>query len=116
MDTVAIAVGVGFTANTTLMKAVEFTGVENQVAALASENRSLLSKALLLVVHLLTESSQKCVIAWFLERVVWQLASSPMNLSAASAAIQHPFVSSLRSNKEPWRGYLAGGCEGDPPY
>jgi hypothetical protein len=47
MDTVAIAVGVGFTANKTLMKAVEFTGVENQVAALASDNRGLLSKALI---------------------------------------------------------------------
>lgn len=41
MDTVAIAVGVGGTANTTLMKAVEFTGVEHQVAALATQADSV---------------------------------------------------------------------------
>lgn len=37
MDTVAIAVGVGETANKTLMKDVEFIGVKNQVAALATQ-------------------------------------------------------------------------------
>lgn len=36
VDTVAITVGVGFSLNASVMKAVEFFGVENQVAALAT--------------------------------------------------------------------------------
>jgi len=41
IDTVAIAVGVGGSASKALMKAVEFDGVENQVAALAASNASV---------------------------------------------------------------------------
>ena len=41
VDTVAIVVGVGFGANQTVQKAVEFTGVENQVSALATADSSV---------------------------------------------------------------------------
>ena len=36
MDTIAITVGVGMTANASLMRAVEFTGVENQVRSMGA--------------------------------------------------------------------------------
>ena len=44
VNTLAIAVGSPFTANKTLQKAIEFTGVENQVAALAASDGALSEK------------------------------------------------------------------------
>lgn len=48
VTTVAIAVGAGFTLNSTLQKAIEFTGVENQVSALAGSGGSLEEKRVVL--------------------------------------------------------------------
>jgi len=48
VDTLAIAIGASFRANKTLQKAIEFTGVENQVAALAKATGELDGKRVVL--------------------------------------------------------------------